>query len=117
MSTGFTFPWEQEAQRGEPMPEGLESSDQKAFQALRLLYQSYREKRMDRADAVREKRLIRRAWEEERAERAFARKLALHQAEVNRRAELAKAACRKDPTPENALRLVRVLDGLEETMP
>ena len=31
--------------------------------------------------------------------------------------ELAKAAVRKDPSPENAIRLCNVLDGLEKYRP
>lgn len=113
MSEVWTFPWEQEAQRGADMPEGLVLADMMAFTALRNIYGAYREKRMDREWASREKRLLRREWEKAREAEAFDRKLTDRHVRMIRAVELAVCVCRKDPTPENAIRLCDVIDGLE----
>lgn len=111
--TGFTLPYEEAAMHGEEMPEGLCIYDQAAFQALRYLYKSYRSKVIDREAAAKEKLMIRKALDDEIKMAQYQQDLAFHQAEQNRLAEAAKIACRKDPTPENALNLVCVLDGIK----
>ena len=112
MSGELSFPYEREAMHGDEMPDGLTLYDQAAFQALRCLYKSYYAKTIDRDTASREKRMIRKALNDEISTTDYQRGLAFHQAEVARLTESAKVACRKDPTPENALQLIRVLDGL-----
>lgn len=113
MSETWTFPWEQDARRGADMPEGLDLSDMKAYTTLRNIYGAYREKRMAREQASQEKRLLRREWEKAKEAEAFDRKLTDHHVRLIRAVERAACACRKDPTPENALRLCDVIDGLE----
>jgi len=108
----FSLPYEKEAMHGDPMPDDLCIYDQAAFQALRNLYQSYRGKVIDRETASAEKQKILKALDDATKQAIFQDNLAYHQAEVNRLTETAKAAVRKDPTPENALQLVRVLDGM-----
>lgn len=44
---------------------------------------------------------------------AFQGRLANHHSRILRDTEAAKTACRKDPTPENAMRFCDVLDGLD----
>lgn len=44
---------------------------------------------------------------------AFGEKLATQRSAILRGTELAKTACRTNPTPENAVRLCNVLDGLD----
>jgi len=112
MNEVWTFPWEQEARRGEAMPEGLSLADQMAYTALRNIYGGYRDKRVDRETAAREKRLLRRAWERAKEAEAFDSRAALFRAQVLRDTERAKTAVRKNPTPGNALLLCDVLDGL-----
>ena len=113
MSTDFEFPWEREAMRGEPMQEGLPLHDQMAYTTLRNIYTAYREKHLTREQAASEKRKLR--WEFDKAKRAeeFGRKLIQHH--VNQIMATAPAICavRKNPQPENALRLCNILDGLE----
>ena len=111
--TGFTLPYEEAAMHGDEMPDGLCIYDQAAFQALRWLYKSYRSKVIDRETAVKEKLMIRKALDDEIKMAQYQQDLAFHQAEQNRLAEAAKIACRKDPTPENALNLVHILDGIK----
>lgn len=108
----FSLPYEKEAMHGDPMPDDLCIYDQAAFQALRSLYHSFRNKVIDRETASAEKKKILKALDDATKQAIFQDNLAYHQAEVNRMTEAAAAAVRKDPTPENALQLVRVLDGM-----
>lgn len=113
MSERWTFPWEREAQNGADMPEGLPLEDMSAYATLRSIYHDFHEKRMSREAAAREKRLLRRAWEKAKEAAAFDRKLTAYHVRLMRAAERAICACRKDPSPENALRLCDVIDGVE----
>ena len=115
--SGYAFPWEREAMRSAEMPDGLSIYDQMAYISLRTLYHDYRERRLDRAMASAEKRRIFRAWDKAKRTAEFERKLALFQARVYKDSESAKTAVRKDPSPENAIRLCSVLDGLERYRP
>lgn len=113
MSEVWTFPWEQEARRGADMSDGLPMADQMAYTALRSIYRDFREKRMDREQASREKQLLRREWDKAKEKIAFLDKLIAYHVRLIRAVEQAVCACRKEPTPENALRLCDVIDGLE----
>lgn len=108
----FSLPYERAAMRGDPMPDGLCIYDQAAFQALRCLYRSFRDQMMGRDAAAEEKKKILKALDDAVKEAAFQDRLAFHRAQVIRLTEAAKAAVRKNPSPENALQLVQVLDGL-----
>jgi len=108
----LAFPWDLEAMKDLPMPEGLAPVEQMGFQALRQVYRSYYSKVLTVEAAAREKRLIVLAVHDAQATEAFQNQLAQHHAQILRDTEAAKTACRKDPTPENALRLCDVLDGL-----
>ena len=111
--TGFTFPLENAAIHGDPMPSGLSLADQMAYTALRQIYHSYRKKVISREAAAKEKVLLHRTYEKALEERSFADKLTRHHVRVLKDSEAARSAYRKNPTPENALRLCDVLDGLE----
>lgn len=95
------------------MPEGLPLPDQMAFTAMRNIYDAYRKKIITKDMAAAERRRLRRTYTVARETLEFQDKLADHRARQLRDTEAAKTACRKDPTPENALRLCNVLDGLE----
>lgn len=99
------------------MPDGLALPDQMAFTALRNIYDAYNKKIISRDMAAAEKKRIRRVWTVARERWEFSDKLTDHRARILRGTEAAKTACRKEPTPENALRLCDVIDGLilEET--
>lgn len=114
---GYAFPWEREAMRGAEMPDGLSLYDQMAYLSLRTLYHDYHEKRLDRATASAEKRRIVSAWRRAKDAAEFQRKLAFFSARVLKDTEAAKTAVRKDPSPENAIRLCNVMDGLERYRP
>lgn len=115
--SGYAFPWEREAMRGAEMPDDLSIYDQMAYISLRTLYHDYHEKRLDRATASAEKRRIFGAWDKARRMAEFDRELAFFRARLCKDAEGAKTAVRKDPSPENAIRLCDVLDGLKEYRP
>lgn len=112
MSDPWAFPWERDAQKGFPMPEDLSLSDQMAYTALRNIYESYHGKRMDREQAAHEKRLLRREWEKARETEAFGARLAFFRSKLLRDTETVKTEVRKNPSPENALRLCDVIDGI-----
>ena len=115
--TGYAFPWEREAMRGAEMPDGLSIHDQMAYTSLRTLYHDFHEKRLSRETASAEKRRILAAWDKAKRTAEFDRKLTFFHARLYKDTELAKTAVRKDPSPENALRLCNVLDGLEQYRP
>ena len=110
----LAFPWERAAMRGEPLPEGLPPEEQHAYLSLRQVYRDYCGKVLSREAAAGEKRRIARQAQAAGKRRVFADRLTEHHWRVTRDTEAAKAACRKDPSPENALRLCDVLDGLEK---
>ncbi len=113
----YAFPWEREAMRGAEMPDGLSLYDQMAYISMRTLYHDYHEKRLDRKTASAEKRRIFGAWDEAKRTAEFERKLAFFRARVYKDSERATTAVRKNPSPENAIRLCNVLDGLERYRP
>ena len=102
------------AAAGGPVPEGLSLPEQLAWQALGLLYARARLGQVTPEIGSAEKRRILHAMRREQEVWAFAEKLADHRWRVLRDTEAAVTAVRKNPTPENALRLCDVLDGLEE---
>ena len=112
MSTGFSFPWEKAAMRGEELPDGLSLPDQMAYTALRNTYRAYYDKTISRDAAAAEKQQIRLAWERAVSRAAFDQRLTTYHMKVIRETEAAKNAFRKDPTPANALRLCNAMDGL-----
>lgn len=109
----FLWSWEADAMADREMPEGLSLADQSAYTAIRNIYAAHRAGRLSREAGAAEKRRVKRRYDLEMGEREQERKLALHRAQVIRLTEQAATAVRKDPSPENALRLVDVLDGIE----
>lgn len=110
---GFSWPWERMAMHGEEMPDGLRLPDQEAYTSMRNVYYLYRQKVLSRDQASAEKRQIRREWKLSKDAAEFASKTAEFRSRQLKLTELAKTVCRKNPTPENALRLCDVLDGIE----
>lgn len=113
---GYAFLWEREAMQGAEMPDGLSLYDQMAYLSLRTLYHDYHEKRLDRAAASAEKRRIVGAWRRAKDTEEFQRRLAHFSAQVFKNTEAAKIAVRKNPSPENAIRLCNVMDGIERSV-
>lgn len=113
MSTNFEFPRERQAMRGDPMPDGLELADQMAYTAMRNIYAAYRDKRLTREQAASEKQKIRREYERMKKAEAFQTKLTKYHVNQIMATSPAMCAVRKNPTPENAIRLCNILDSLE----
>lgn len=103
------YPYEVEAANGAQMPDGLSTADTAAYQALSHLYARYRAGFIERSSAATEKRKILRAWESGKN----SEKLTEYHVAVTVATEGAKNAFRKNPTIENAEKLIRVLDGME----
>lgn len=98
---------------GGEMPDGLSLPDQMAFTAMRNIYDAYHKKIITKDVAAAEKRRLWRTYTVARETLEFQDKLADHRARQFRDTEAARTACRKNPTPENAVRLCDALDGLE----
>lgn len=101
------LPYEKTAMSGGEMPEGLECPDQILFLSLRLLYDSYKRKLIDRETATREKVELLRTYEANKIGESVIKECA----EQTKRTELARAAYRKDKTIENADRILICLEG------
>lgn len=98
--------------RGEELPKELDSTEMLLFLMFRSLYEFARWSKMDQEQGRREKMRILRIFEKERRARDFEQKLTKIHVKLIKDSELLKAACRKEPTPENAIRLCNALDGL-----
>lgn len=109
----MVFLWEEKAMNGEPMPDGLSLFDQAAYTAVRNIYAAYHEGRLSREDGSSEKRKVKKKYDQAVEDEKFRNKQAIYHIKVHKQAEQAVTAVRKDPSPENALRLVDVLDGIE----
>lgn len=106
-STGITLAWEKQAMRGGEMPKGLEYPDQVLYQALALLYARYRMKDISREQAAKEKLKL---LEEYRVYQ-FREQMGEEWVQIIKDTELARAQFRKDPTIENAWKLLEVIEG------
>ena len=108
-SSGVVLPYEQAAIRGEEIPKGLDYPDQILFILLRDLYDRFRSGKIEKESARKEKmqyleeyRGYKQNWE-----------MGNHWAQVLIKTDLARAEYKKNPTIENANRLVAVLDGMD----
>ena len=107
------FMWEKEAAMGLPMPDGLTVCEQHAFQAMAILYARYNSGGIPREKAANEKKQIKRALELAYHDDNFRDNLCYHHEKLMKMTETAKTDCRKNPAPENAIKLCDVLDGLD----
>lgn len=105
---------EERARHGEPMPDGLRLYEQQAYQSLVLLYSRYFRKEIAREQASLEKKQIKRQLELAYKDDNFRDNLCYHHEKLMKMTETAKTQCRKNPTPENAVKLCDVLDGLDK---
>lgn len=101
------LPYEKTAMSGGEMPNGLEYPDQILFLELRLLYDSYKRKLIDRDTATREKVELLRTYEAHK----IVDKMGKQWVEVIRLTELARADYRKNPCNENAMKLIETIEG------
>jgi hypothetical protein len=101
------LPYEKIAMSGGEMPKGLEHPDQILFLELRLLYDSYHKKLIDRETATREKVELLRTYEAHK----IVDKMGKEWVDQIKRTELARSAYRKERTLPNADRLLELIEG------
>ena len=101
------LPYEKIAMSGGEMPKGLEYPDQILFLELRLLYDSYKRKLIDRETATKEKVELLRTY----AAHKIVDKMGKEWDDQIKRTELARAAYRKERTLENADRVIDCVEG------
>ena len=101
------LPYEKIAMSGGEMPTVMEQPDQILFLELRLLYDSYKRKMIDRETATREKVELLRTYEAHK----IVDRMGKEWVDQIKRTELARAANRKDKTIENADKLVACVEG------
>lgn len=101
------LPYEKIAMAGGEMPKGLEYPDQILFLELRLLYDSYKRKLIDRDKATQEKVELLRTYEAHK----IVDKMGKEWVDQIKRTELARAEYRKNKTIENADKLLACVEG------
>lgn len=106
---GYTFWWEPMAQGGDGMPDGLEWAEQMLYIELRGLYGQVRMKVIERQNAVREKKRLLEDYRCYQFQDGMYKKFAA----AIRSTELYRAEFRKNPTIENAWKVIRALEGSE----
>lgn len=106
-STGITLPYEKQAMSGDEMPAGLDYPDQVLYQALSYLYARYNAKSITREQATKEKVILLDEYE------AYNRnwKMADEWCEIIKCTELARSEFRKNPTIDNAWKLIDAIEG------
>lgn len=108
----MTFRWEEIASREGPMPDGLCLSEQRAFQAMVLLYQRFNSKSITPEQASAEKRQISKQMTDEIQADNFRDNTAYEREKILRLSEQARTRARKEPTKENLLALIETIDGI-----
>lgn len=101
------LPYEKIAMAGGEMPKGMEYPDQILFLELRLLYDSYKRKMIDRETATREKVELMRTYEAHK----IVDRMGKEWVEQIKQTELARASYRKDKSIENADKLIACVEG------
>ena len=101
------LPYEKIAMSGGEMPKDMEYPDQILFLELRLLYDSYKRKLIDRDAATQEKVELLRTYEAHK----IVDKMGKEWVDQIKRTELARAEYRKDKTIENADKLLDCVEG------
>lgn len=101
------LPYEKIAMAGGEMPNGMEYPDQILFLELRLLYDSYKKRLIDREGATREKVQLLKVYEAHKIVDRMAKEL-VDQIKLT---ELARANYRKEKTIENADKLIACIEG------
>ena len=104
--TGIVLPWEKDAMAGLEMPNGLSYPDQILYLELRMLYQQYYQKIIDRETATKEKKKLLDEYKcyQNRDQ------MGNEWVEIIRLTELARAEYRKDPRHENAMKLIEIIE-------
>lgn len=94
------------------MPDDLCLSEQRAFQAMVLLYYRFNTKQIISEQASAEKRKIGKEMMDEISADNFRDNTAYEREKILRLSEQARIKARKEPTTENCLALVNTIDGI-----
>ena len=105
--TGIVLPWEKDAMAGLEMPDGLSYPDQILYLELRMLYNQYYKKVIDRETATKEKKKL---LDEYRVNQ-FREEMGNHWVEIIRLTDIARCDYKKNRTIENADRLIEIIEG------
>ena len=105
--TGTVLPWEKDAMAGLEMPDGLSYPDQILYLELRMLYNQYYKKVIDRETATKEKKKL---LDEYRVNQ-FREEMGNHWVEIIRLTDIARCDYKKNRTIENADRLIEIIEG------
>lgn len=106
------FQYEQQAARGDAMPDGLTQPDQLLYQSMAILYARYMAGFITRDAAAQEKGRLLYEWERNRTRLESADRLAEWHAKLRREIEAEQNAYRRAPSMETAENLSKALDGI-----
>lgn len=106
------LPYERQAMKGEPMPDGLELADQLCYQALSALYKRFYSGRITREQGEHDARLIRRKRNENIKSFEFGERCRSHAVILWANIEQSANAYQKDRTLENADKLIEAIYGV-----
>ena len=106
------FTWERDAATGQPMPHCLPTAEQNAYQAMARLYERFNNGAITREQAAGDKAKIKASLKDEIDMENFKDNLAYQRQLILRQTEMSKNACRKAPTPENAIALCDSIDAV-----
>lgn len=109
------FPYELQAKRGEPMPNGLDWLDQQMYIALRYLYASVRHGFISMETGKAEKAKLSGQYIRTRGNDEFGRKWVKHTSEMYKAIELAVNTYSRNKTIENADRVIDAVYGFVRT--
>lgn len=111
-SAGVVFEFERSAMRGDPIPPGLSAADRTAYISLREVYAQYHRKVISRETGAADKKVIKRARDDEARLMAFGDKCRDHAVKLWSAVGGAAAEYRKNRTLENADRLLEAIYGV-----
>lgn len=105
------LPYERQAMRAQPMPDGLSLEDQLMYQSLSILYARYKRNELTRAQATAEKGKLVYEYDRRNKIEAASSDLTKWHTELRKAIEAAQCRYRKEHTLEAADALSAALDG------
>lgn len=109
---GIVFEFERQAMNGDPVPPGLSQVDQLFYLQLRVLYYQYRAGWITRDKGTEDKKRLFAEYRKRLDSEQFRDDLTNWHIALRKRIEAAHAEYRKNPTPENAEKLSKAIDGI-----
>lgn len=102
------FEYERKAMAGEEIPEGLRFAGQHYYLGLRMLYHQYKSGVIDRETATREKKQLLATYEYD----LMWEEIADGFIQQRNNSETSRAAYRKNPCHENAIKIIESIEGV-----